>query len=82
MSERSDRSHSDGSNDAIEFISINETCRLLDISRPTHWRWVKSGILPQLVELGPNKKGHLKSELREKIAKRPRHTYGVPPKAA
>ncbi|MCW5603412.1 MAG: AlpA family phage regulatory protein, partial [Burkholderiales bacterium] len=35
------------------FVRLPTVCTLLGISRPTAWRWVKSGRLPTPRRLGP-----------------------------
>ena len=43
-------------------------------SRTTYWRWVKAGLFPKPVKLGPNSNGWLESEIDEWV--RTRKTAG------
>lgn len=41
----------------LEMIRAREVCELLKISKPTLWRWTRSGVFPQPVRYGPNTVG-------------------------
>ncbi len=51
------------------WITIKATCARYGFSRTTHWRWVKSGRLPEPVEIGPGCKRHNVATLDEYDAK-------------
>ena len=45
------------------FLSINETCDLVSLSRTTLWRLEQRGEFPKKVLLSPMRKGYRTSEL-------------------
>lgn len=46
------------------FVRLPTVCTLFGISKPTAWRWVKSGRLPAPKRLGPRVCGFNVAELR------------------
>lgn len=49
-----------------------DACALLNISRPTLWRWQRAGILKPARRLGPNTVGWTEQELIDFIESRSR----------
>jgi len=47
------------------FLSINETCDLVSLSRTTLWRLEQRGEFPKKVLLSPMRKGYRTSDLSE-----------------
>lgn len=41
----------------LRIYRIKTLCELLGVTRITLWRWVRRGIFPRPVQLGPNTKG-------------------------
>lgn len=59
----------------IEFVGKKRLKEMLaDASDASIWRWVKSGILPQPRQIGPNRVGWLLSELEPAMAAFPTAT--------
>ena len=47
------------------FLSINETCDLVSLSRTTLWRLEQRGEFPKKVLLSPMRKGYRLSEVKK-----------------
>ena len=45
------------------FLSINETCEFINLSRSTIYRMEKKGQFPKRVQLSPKRKGYRLSDL-------------------
>ena len=45
------------------FLSVNETCNLVNLSRTTLWRLEQRGEFPKKVLLSPMRKGYRTSDL-------------------
>jgi len=43
---------------------------IYDVSRTTWWRWERDGLVPKRIQLGPNTKGSIISELEKDIAEK------------
>lgn len=52
------------------YVRLPTVCALLEISKPTVWRWARKGILPAPKRLGPRACGFNVAELREFMAKK------------
>jgi len=49
----------------LQILTVKETCRILNCSVPTIYRWCNDGTLPiPKLKLGPNKVGFRKSDLK------------------
>ena len=53
-------------------LKINEVLEILKVSEPSLYRWIKSGLFPNQIQLGPNSVGWLESEVYEWLSTRPR----------
>tara|TARA_B100000212_G_scaffold269886_1_gene209296 strand:+ start:322 stop:519 length:198 start_codon:yes stop_codon:yes gene_type:complete len=47
------------------FLSINETCEFINLSRSTIYRMEKRGHFPKRVQLSPQRKGYRLSDLKK-----------------
>jgi len=47
------------------YLSDNEIVEITGKSKPTLWRWRKTGLFPKAKKLGPNSSGTKKSEVDE-----------------
>jgi predicted DNA-binding transcriptional regulator AlpA len=54
----------------IAIISVAAFCASVDISIPTAYRWIKKGLLPKPVRLGPNRVGFRKGDVDAWLASR------------
>lgn len=59
----------------IEFVSVKQAFAELTVSPATGWRWIKLGLLPKPVKLGPNRVAFVRSEF-EAYKKRLLETRG------
>ena len=51
--------------DKVYFISLNQTCEVVNLSRSTIYRKVKDGSFPNTVQLSPNRVGFRTSDLKK-----------------
>ena len=47
------------------YMTASEVCRHLHISPASYYRWIKDGILPRPVRLGPQVKRQLREEIEQ-----------------
>ena len=47
------------------FLSINQTCEIVSLSRSTIYRMEKKGQFPKRVQLSPQRKGYRTSDLKK-----------------
>jgi predicted DNA-binding transcriptional regulator AlpA len=59
--------------------SVAEFCEAIGISRTTHWRMVRAGLLPPPVRLSPGRVGRPESEIAAYLANCPRSRSGRAP---
>jgi predicted DNA-binding transcriptional regulator AlpA len=67
-----DPAHGRPSAACATYISMDELLKRVPISRATAYRWIKLGLLPEPVKLGPSRIGFIESEFEECMAGRPR----------
>jgi prophage regulatory protein len=51
--------------DKVYFLSLNQTCEVVNLSRSTIYRKVKDGSFPKTVQLSPNRVGFRTSDLKK-----------------
>ena len=51
--------------DKVYFLSLNQTCDVVNLSRSTIYRMMKVGTFPQTVQLTPNRVGFRTSDLKK-----------------
>ena len=51
--------------DKVYFLSLNQTCDVVNLSRSTIYRMMKVGSFPQTVQLTPNRVGFRASDLKK-----------------
>ena len=51
--------------DKVYFLSFNQTCDVVNLSRSTIYRKVKDGSFPNTVKLSPNRVGFRLSDLKK-----------------
>ena len=51
--------------DRVYFLSLNQTCDVVNLSRSTIYRKVKDGSFPKTVQLSPNRVGFRTSDLKK-----------------
>lgn len=54
----------------LRIVRVAEAARRLGVNRSTLWRWVKDGLMPQPIHLGPAVRGWNQSDLERWIAER------------
>ncbi len=56
----------------VKILSQQQVTNLTGLSRVTIWRYERAGLFPKRIKLGPNRVGHIRSEVEAWIASRPR----------
>ena len=51
--------------DRVYFLSLNQTCDVVNLSRSTIYRKVKDGSFPNTVQLSPNRVGFRTSDVKK-----------------
>ena len=51
--------------DKVYFLSLNQTCEVVNLSRSTIYRKVKDGSFPNTVQLSPNRVGFRTSDVKK-----------------
>lgn len=57
-------------------LRVHEVERLLGTSRTTIWRWVRSGIFPSPLQIGPNTIAWRTADIEDWLQSRPVVAYG------
>lgn len=58
-------------------LSNSDVCRKVNLSSSSLWRYVKSGLFPASIELGPNRVGWIESEVDAWIEAKAQNRGGV-----
>ena len=51
--------------DRVFFLTLNQTCEVVNLSRSTIYRMEKRGEFPKRVQLSPQRKGYRTSDLKK-----------------
>ena len=51
--------------DKSYFLTLNQTCEVVNLSRSTIYRMEKKGLFPKRIQLTPQKKGYFRSDLEK-----------------
>ena len=51
--------------DRVFFLTLNQTCEVVNLSRSTIYRKVKDGSFPNTVQLSPNRVGFRTSDVKK-----------------
>tara|TARA_Y100001972_G_scaffold106482_1_gene134919 strand:- start:227 stop:424 length:198 start_codon:yes stop_codon:yes gene_type:complete len=51
--------------DKSYFLTLNQTCEVVNLSRSTIYRLEKKGLFPKRVQLSPQRKGYRTSDLKK-----------------